>query len=110
MQRLGRCFTVCDKRKPNEASAGVTAIRLLPCEVAARDHADTGIPEKLDGHRFIVALCRDVEPDAEAAGGTPIAITAAEDLVGKVEFEPVEPAIFLDMGFVIVGGDGHMLD
>jgi hypothetical protein len=38
-----------------------------------------------------------------------MAETVAEDLVGEIEFDPVEPAILLDMRFVAVGGDSDML-
>src|SRR6267154_4085324 len=50
-----------------------------------------------------------VEPDAEAAGGTVIAIAIAEDLVGEIEFDAVEPAVLLDMRLVAVGGDRYLL-
>src|ERR1700744_3637722 len=110
MQRLGCCFTVCDKREANESPAGIAPVRLLPCEVAAGNHSHASISVKLDGYRFVSAFCSDIEPDAKAAGGTPIAVAVAQDLVGDVELDAVKPAVFLDMGFVVVGGDRHILD
>src|SRR5579872_7442626 len=110
MQRLGRDFTVCDKREPDIARAGIASVRLLPGEVAAGDDPHTCVPVKPDGDCLVATYRRDVEPDTEAAGGTPVAVPRSKNLVGGVELQPVEPAVFLDMSFVVVSGDRDMLD
>ena len=51
----------------------------------------------------------DVEPQAKSARGPPIAVAAAENSIGGIEFEAVEPLVFADMRLVGIGGDGNLL-
>src|SRR5215470_7652494 len=48
---------------------------------------------------------RHVKPEQETAGGPVIAVTAAENLIGEIELQRIEPAVFLDMGLVRIGSD-----
>ena len=109
VQRFGYGFTVLHQRQPDIAVAGIAAVGLLPRQVTAGQHAHAGILVKFHRRRLVAAMRGDVEPDAEAAGGTVIAVAVAEDLVGEIEFYAVEPAVLLDMGLVAVGGDRDML-
>ena len=109
MQCLGCCFTVLYQRQTNVAGAGVAAVGLLPRQVTSRHHAHAAVPVEFDRRRFVAAMRRHVEPHAETAGRTMITITIAENLIGEIEFETVEPSVFLDMRLVAVGGDGDML-
>src|SRR5215475_5978470 len=105
VQRLGRGLAVLDQREADKACARIEPIRLQSCEVAAGYHTHAGFLVESDGYRFVAAELRDVEPDAEAAGGSAIAVAVAENLVGEIELDPIEPAIFLDMRLVTVSGD-----
>src|SRR5262249_42210697 len=59
--------------------------------------------------RFATALRGNVEPQKEAAGGTPIAVTIADNLIGEIELRPIATAIVLDMCLVVVSRDGDAL-
>src|SRR5215510_1270216 len=85
MQRLGRRFGVRYQRKPDVAGAGIAAVVLRPRQIASGDHAHAGIAIKPHARRLVAATVGDVEPDAEAAGRTMVAIAVAKDLVGEIE-------------------------
>src|SRR5262249_39908267 len=51
----------------------------------------------------------DVEPEKEAAGRPPVAVPVSNDLIGEIEFFPVEVAICLDVNLVAVSRDGDLL-
>src|SRR5882724_957028 len=93
VQRLGRCFTVGHQRQTNIAGAGIAAVGLLACQVTSRHHADASVLVELHGRRLIAAMGGYVEPDAEAAGGTAIAVAVPENLIGEIELDPIEPAV-----------------
>src|SRR3954451_13228617 len=75
VQRLGRRFTVGDQREADVTRAGIGSVRLLPRQIASRDHAYAGVPVKFNGRGFIAAERRDIEPDAEASSRPAIAVT-----------------------------------
>src|SRR4051794_3144900 len=102
MQGLGRCFAVRHQSETDVTGAGIAAIELGPSQIAAGDDAPAPVPKKFHGCPPVAAALRDTQPDAEAAGGPPIAIAIAEDLVGEIEFDPIQPPIFLDMRFIAV--------
>src|SRR5471032_2104462 len=91
VQRLGCCFTVLYQRQANVAGAGIAAVGLLPRQVTSRHHAHAGIPIEFHGCCFVAAMGRDIEPDAKAGGGAAITGAVAENLIGKIELDPVEP-------------------
>src|SRR5882757_359227 len=109
MHRLGCGFTVGDQREADIARAGIGTVILLPRQIAARDHPDASVAIEPHGHVLVAAAVGGVEPDAEAAGGPLVAVAIAEDLVGEIELDAIEPAVLLDMGLVAVGSDGYML-
>src|SRR5947209_19060245 len=87
MQRLGRRFRVGYQRQADIARAGIGAVVLLSRQIASGDHAHAGIAIQPDAGCLITAAVGDVEPDAEAAGRTMIAVAIAEDLVGEIELD-----------------------
>src|SRR6476660_2243758 len=108
MQRLGCCFTVLHQRQANVAGAGIAAVGLLARQIAAGHHAHAAVPVELHRRRFVAAAVRHIEPDAKAAGGPPIAVAIAENLIGELEHDAVEPPGLLDMRLIAVGGDRDM--
>jgi hypothetical protein len=78
-------------------------------QVASGHHAHAALLVEFHRRGLVAAISGDVEPETEAAGGAVIAEAIAEDLVGEVELDPVQPPVLLDMDFVAVGGDRHML-
>ena len=109
MQRFGCCFTVLHQRQANIAGAGIAAVGLPARQIASGHHAHAAVLVEFHRGRFVAALGRDVEPDAEAAGRPHIAVAIPEDLVGEIELDAVEPSIFLDMRLVAIGGNRDML-
>src|SRR5579883_1118902 len=109
MQRLGRRFAVRNQRKADIAPAGIEAVGLLPREIAAGNDPHTGLAIELHRHRLVAAKTGHVEPDTEAAVGPLVAVAAAEDLVGEIELDAIEPAVLLDMRLVAIGRDRDML-
>src|ERR1700722_11185622 len=91
VQRVGCCFTVLHQRQANVARAGIAAVGLLPRQVTSGHHAHAGIPVEFHRCGFVAAMARHIEPNAEAAGGPDIAVAVTENLVGEIEFDPVEP-------------------
>jgi hypothetical protein len=82
---------------------------LRPRQITSRHHAHAAIPEKFHRGGFVAAMCGNIKPDAEAAGWPPVAETIAENLVGEIELDPVEPAVLIDMGFVAISCHRNML-
>src|SRR6266852_984149 len=109
VQCLGCCFTILHQRQTYVAGAGIAAVGLLSRQVTSRHHAHAAVLVELDRRRFVAAMGRDIEPDAEAAGGPAIAIAIAKNLVGEIEFHSIEPPVLLDMRLVAIGRDGDML-
>src|ERR1700737_2005242 len=102
VQRLGCCLAVLHQRQADVAGAVIAAVGLLPRQVTSGHHAHAAVLVEFHCRRFIAAALRHIEPDAEAAGGTTIAIAIAENLIGEIEFDPVEPPVLLDMPLVAV--------
>src|SRR6202521_1909674 len=100
VQCLGCCFTVLHQRQTNVAGAGIAAVGLLPGQITSGHHAHAAVLVELHRCRLVAAAVRHIEPDAEAAGGPAIAIVIAENLIGKIKLEPVEPPVLLDMRLV----------
>src|SRR6267142_1547368 len=92
VQRFGYGFTVLHQRQPDIAVAGIAAVGLLPREVTSGQHAHAGSLVEFHRRRYVAAMRGDIEPDAEAAGRAVIAVAVAENLIGKIEFYPIEPA------------------
>src|SRR5260370_27495871 len=95
VQCLGCCFTVLHQRQANVAGAGIAAVRLLPRQIAAGHHAHAAVPVEFHRRRFVAAAVRHIEPDAEAAGGSPITVAIAENLIGQNALAAGEPPVFL---------------
>src|SRR5258705_10467146 len=91
VQCLGCCFTVLHERQANVAGAGIAAVRLLPRQIAAGHHAHAAVPVDLHRRRLVAAPVRHIEPDAEAAGGAPVAGAVGAELVGGDEFDAAGP-------------------
>src|SRR5215203_6048186 len=109
VQRLGGDFLVLNERDADIALAGIAGVGAVAREIVTGNDAQAAVAPKVPGDRLITALPAHVEPEEEAAGRTLIAITVADDLIGKVEFRDVERAVVLDMGLVAVGRDGDLL-
>src|SRR3954447_24445189 len=109
MQRFGDGLAVLHQRQPDIALAWIGAVELLPREVAAGQHPHAGVLVQPYGRRLVAAMRGDVEPNAKTAGRTMIAVTAAEDLVGEIEFDAIQPPVLLDMRLVAIGGDRDLL-
>src|SRR5450631_912880 len=109
VQRLGCCFTVLYQCQTNVAGAGIAAVGLLARQITSGHHAHAAVLVEFYRRCLIAAAGRHIEPDAETTGGAMITITIAEDLVGEIELDPVEPPVLLDMGLVAVGRDRDML-
>src|ERR1700737_1944687 len=100
VQRLGCCFAVLHQRQTNVACAGIAAVGLLSRQIASGHYAHAAVLVEFYRRRFVAAALRHIKPGAEAAGGPAIAITTAENLVGEIELDPVEPPVLPDMSFV----------
>src|SRR5262249_6518449 len=87
----------------------IAAVGLLASEIASRHHTQPGFAPQPQRDSLVAAMLGDIEPQQEAARRPAIAITAAENLVGEVELQLVEPLVLLDMGLVRIGGDRHPL-
>ena len=61
------------------------------------------------GRRLVASVGADVEPQVEAAGRPPIAVTVADDLVGEIELGAIELPVLLHMRLVAIGGDRDLL-
>ena len=109
MQRLGGDLLVLHHGDADIVRAGIAAVGLLAREIAAGHDAHAGLAPQRERRRFAAALRGDIEPEEEAARGTAIAVAVADDLIGEIEFLPIEAAVFLDMRLVAVGGDGDVL-
>src|SRR5258706_13992401 len=109
VQCLGCCSTILYQRQANVAGAGIAAVRLLPRQIASGHHANAAVLVEFHRRRFVAAVVRDIEPDAEAAGGSAIAVAITENLIGEIELDAVEPPVLLDMRLVAVGRDRDML-
>src|SRR5260370_11124411 len=109
VQCLGCCFTILHQRQTNVAGTGIAAVGLLPRQVTSGHYAHAAVLVEFHRRRFVAAAGRHIEPDAEAAGGPVIAIAISENLIGEIEFDPVEPPVLLDMRLVAVGRDRDML-
>src|SRR5205085_9128385 len=84
-------------------------VRLLAREIGTRDHAHASFLVEPQRDRLVCAVARDIEPDTEATVGALVAVAVAEDLVGEIELDLVEPAVLLDVRLVIVAGDANLL-
>src|ERR1700694_297034 len=109
VQRLGCCFALLHQHQTKLACAGIAAVGLLSRQIASGHYAHAAVLVEFYRRRFVAAALRHIKPDAEAAGGPAIAITTAENLVGEIELDPVEPPVLLDMRLVAVGRDRDML-
>src|SRR5713101_79260 len=96
VQCLGCCFTIRHQRQANVAGAGIAAVGLLPRQVTSGHHAHAAVLVEFHRRRFVAAALGHIEPDAEAAGGPVIAIAIAENLIGEIKLDPVEPPVLLD--------------
>src|SRR5258705_12488794 len=110
VQCLGCSFTVLHQRQANVAGAGIAAVRLLPRQIASWHHAHAAVPVEFHRRRFVAATVRHIEPDAEAAGGPAIAVAIAENLIGEIVLDDVEPPVLLAMRPVAVVRDPDMLE
>src|SRR6516164_355805 len=109
MQGLGGDLLVLHHSDTNIVRARIAAVGLLARQITAGHDAHAGLAPERQRRRFATALRGNVEPQKEAAGGTPIAITIADNLIGEVELRPIETAIVLDMCLVVVSRDGDAL-
>src|ERR1700676_73021 len=109
VQRLGRCFAVRYQRQADVAGAGVRAVGLPPRQITSGHHAHAAVFVEVHRRRLVAAARRYIEPDAEAAGRPAIAVAIAENLIGEIELDPVEPPVLLDMSLVAIGRDRDML-
>ena len=110
MQRLSRCFTVRYQRQADVTGPWVGPVELRSRKIASGHHAHARVLVEFDRRRLVAAVLRYVEPNTKAPGGPPIPITIAEDLVGEIEFDPVQPAVLLDMRLVAIGNGRDMLE
>src|SRR5476649_1577394 len=109
MQRLRRGRAVLNHSDADVVRAGIAAIGLLACKVAAGHYAHAGLLPQPLGHDLAAAVLRDVEPEKKSAGWTLVVVAATDDLVGEIELGGIESAIFLHMDFIAIGGDADML-
>src|SRR5215471_17305300 len=109
MQRLGGRLAVGDERKANIARPRIESVRLQSGEITAGNNANAGVPIESYGRRFVAAVLRNIEPDAEAAGWAFVTVAIAENLIGEIELGAIKLAVLLDMRLVAVGCDRDML-
>src|SRR5262249_19662735 len=109
VQRLCGRRLVLYQRHADVTRTRIAAASVLARKIAARDHPQAGLAPQPQRYRFIAAMRRAVEPEQEAARGTMIAIAAAEDLVGEIELECIEPPVVFHMGLVAIGCNGDPL-
>src|SRR4051794_26663076 len=86
MQRLCRGFLVLHHGDANVAEARIGAIGLVPRQIAAGSDAQPRLAPQPERGRLVATLRRHIEPQEKTAGWSPIAVTVADDLVGKIEF------------------------
>ena len=72
------------------AGARIAAVGLLAREIAAGHDAQPAFAPEPQRRRFAAAVRRHVEPEEEAAGRAAIAVAVADDLIGEIEFVPIE--------------------
>src|SRR5712672_281559 len=109
VQRLGGDLLVLNECDANVALAGVAAVGAVAREVVAGNDAKPAVAPKFYGCGFVTAVLAHVEPEEEAAGRSLVAVAAADDLVGEIEFRNVELAVLLDVRFVAIGRDSDLL-
>src|SRR5262249_46704460 len=109
MQRLGGDVLVLHHRDADIVRARIAAVSLLAREIAAGHDGPAALAPECERRRFATPWRGDIEPQKEATGGAAIAIAVADDLIGEIEFLPIEAAVLLDMRLVVVGGDGDAL-
>src|SRR5579864_8989833 len=90
MQRLGGDLFVLHHGDADVVFARIAAVGLLAGEIAAGYDAQPGLAPQRDRCGLAAALRRHVEPEKEAAGRPAITVTVADDLIGEVEFLPVQ--------------------
>src|SRR4051812_37893238 len=100
MQRLSRGRAVLNHGDADVVRAGIAAVGLLACEIAAGHDTHAGFLPQALGHDLAAAVWQNVEPEKKTSSRTFVAITIADDLVSEIELGIVEPAVFLDMRFV----------
>src|SRR5471030_569869 len=108
MQRLRRGRAVLNHSDADVVRAGIAAIGLLACKVAAGHYAHAGLLPQPLGHDLAAAVLGDIEPEKESAGRTLVVVAATDDLVGEIELGGIESAIFLHMDFIAIGGDATL--
>ena len=109
MQCIGRRVLIMHHGDADIVRAGIETVRLVARDIAARQDAHAAFAPQLHRRRFAAADMGDVEPQKEAARRALVAVTIADDLIGKIEFECVKAAIIFHMRFVRIGGDTDLL-
>src|SRR5262249_4541482 len=100
MQRLCRSCLVLNHGNPDVAFTRIAAVVLLSREIASRHDTYAGFRPQFLSHCLAVAVPGHVQPEKKSAGWSHVPVTAADDLVGEIEFCGIKLAVFLHMRFV----------
>src|SRR6266446_6734269 len=84
VKRLRGCLLILHHRDADVAASGIRSVGLLAREIAAGHHAQPRLTPKPQRHGLVAAQARHVEPEEKSAFRTPVAVTLADDLVGKI--------------------------
>src|SRR5262249_7971700 len=90
MKRIGRGLLVVHHGDADVVRAGIAAVLLPARAVASGQDAHAPVAPQPRGRGLAATVRRDVEPQEEAAGGSTVAVSVADDLVSEVEFQPVK--------------------
>ena len=97
-------------RDADVAGAGIAAVGLRRAPDSCRGSRARPPPARASPSTASSPPCAETSSQRQKPpAGPPIAVAVAEDLVGEIEFLRVEPAVFLDMRLVAIGGDRDML-
>src|SRR6202043_3752662 len=109
MQRLSRGLCVMHHGDPDEVRTGIAPVVLVAGGVASGQDFYAGLAPQPCGRRLAAAMSGYVEPEEKPSGGAPIAVAVADDVVGEIEFLPVEFAVGFDVAFVAISRDRDLL-